>query len=66
MTLKFLSNEDKKQICSWRYAGKFFIYNLPSYNKLNSKNTSLFDSEKDKEYTAFIRMQLYTGAFELE
>lgn len=33
----YLAEDDKKEICSWKYEGDYEIYNLPSYEEMKNK-----------------------------
>ena len=53
MICQFLTDEDKKVICLWKYDGKYSIYNLPSYESLKQSKSGFMNPEKEKNYHVF-------------
>lgn len=54
MTNRLLTENDKKEICSWKYDGEYAIYNLPSYEEIKGSRTGFMNPEKEKNYRAFL------------
>lgn len=48
-----LSDDDKRQICSWKYDGEYAIYNLPSYEEMQLHQTGFMNPKYAKNYYAF-------------
>ena len=53
MIYQYLTDEDKKAICSWKYDGEYSIYNLPSYDSLKETQTGFMNLGKEKNYRVF-------------
>ena len=56
-----LTDEDKRELCSWRYAGEYAVYNLPSYEELLESRSGFMDPEQEAGYLAFLVDGLLTG-----
>jgi RimJ/RimL family protein N-acetyltransferase len=50
---RFLTDEDKKAICSWKYEGDYSIYSLPSYESLKQSQSGFMNPEKENNYSVF-------------
>ena len=48
-----LTQADKRQICAWKYAGEYAIYNLPSYDVMQERQSGFMNPENEKNYFAF-------------
>ena len=48
-----LSEEDKRQICAWKYDGKYDIYNLPSYEEMQARQIGFMNPKTEKNFYAF-------------
>ena len=53
MICRFLTDEDKKAICSWKYDGEYAVYNLPSYETLKQSQSGYMNPEKENNYRVF-------------
>lgn len=49
-----LTDEDKRQICGWRYDGAYAMYNLPSYEDMKAQKIGFMDPKSQQNYFAFI------------
>ena len=50
---QFLTDEDKKAICSWKYDGECSIYNIPSYESIKESQSGFMNPEKENNYRVF-------------
>ena len=48
-----ITEQDKKEICYWRYEGVYSVYNLPSYAELKDSHVAFMHPEKEKNYYVF-------------
>lgn len=48
-----LSEEQAKEIASWKYNGEYSIYNLPTWDKMIKDNYSLCDNVKRERYIGY-------------
>lgn len=48
--LRHLSEKDKKEICGWKYDGKYAMYNLPDYEEMRKEKRGFLNPEKEEEY----------------
>lgn len=53
-TRRFLTEADKREICSWKYEGEYSLYNLPSYEEMYRAKSGFMDSQKERNYQAFL------------
>lgn len=53
MVNRFLTEGDKREICSWQYEGEYAIYNMPSYEVLTELKKGFMDPAREKDYRAF-------------
>lgn len=56
-----LTEDDKRQICSWKYTGEYKIYNLPSYDVMKMQQQGFMDPEHEKNYFAFLDCDVLVG-----
>ncbi len=56
-----LTEDDKRQICGWKYAGKYKIYNLPPYDVIKERRQGFMNPEHEKNYFAFFDDDLLVG-----
>ena len=50
--LRYLSEKDKKEICGWKYDGKYAMYNLSDHEQMRREQCGFFNPEKEEEYCA--------------
>ena len=48
--LRYLSEKDKKEICVWKYDGKYAMYNLSDHEQMRREQCGFFNPEKEEEY----------------
>ena len=53
MICKPLTDEDKKEICQWKYEDEYSIYNLPSYEYLKGSKSGFMNPDKENNYHVF-------------
>ena len=56
-----LMGDDKQQICSWKYAGEYEIYNLPSYDVMKAQHIGFMNPSNEKNYFAFLDKNVLVG-----
>ena len=49
-----LTEEQAKEVSTWKYEGEYKIYNLPKWNDMVKDNYSLCDELKRERFTAYI------------
>ncbi|MCM0648896.1 GNAT family N-acetyltransferase [Clostridium swellfunianum] len=54
LTAEKLSEEQAKEISSWKYTGEYSIYNLPSWEKMIEENYSLTDNVKRDRFVGYM------------
>ena len=58
---RHLIDDDKQQICSWKYAGEYEIYNLPSYDVMKAQHIGFMNPSNEKNYFAFLDKNVLVG-----
>jgi hypothetical protein len=53
VTNRFLTENDKREICSWKYEGEYAIYNLPSYEEMSESEMGFMNPNREKNYHSF-------------
>jgi len=53
-----LTGAEKREICSWKYSGDYAVYNLPSYENMQTKQIGFLNPAREQNYRAF-----YDGDF---
>ncbi|OUN20959.1 GNAT family N-acetyltransferase [Pseudoflavonifractor sp. An85] len=48
-----LTDDDKHQICAWKYKGEYGIYNLPPYEEMKAQQIGFMDPKSEQNYLAF-------------
>lgn len=48
-----LTDDDKRQICAWKYDGEYEIYNLPSYEEMKAQQIGFMNPTSEQNYLAF-------------
>ena len=61
LTYRNLTEQDKQQICQWRYEGRYAVYDIPDYELLKENLAGFADPEKEKDYYAFFDGETLTG-----
>lgn len=56
-----LTEDDKRQLCSWKYAGEYGIYNLPSYGVMKEQHMGFMNPSNEKNYFAFLDEDVLVG-----
>ena len=56
-----LTEDDKQQLCSWKYAGEYGIYNLPSYGVMKEQHMGFMNPSNEKNYFAFLDEDVMVG-----
>jgi len=56
-----LTEDDKKEICEWRYEGEYAIYNLPSFEELRETKRGFCSPDREMNYRAFISGGVLVG-----
>lgn len=65
MTNRYLTEQDKKEICSWKYENEYSIYALPSYEEMKKLQTGFMNPEKENNYRAFLTDDQIVGYINL-
>lgn len=53
LEIRYLCEQDKKEICSWKYDEEYKIYNLPSYEEMKEKALGFTNPKREKNYRGF-------------
>ena len=61
LKFRYLTEEDKRQICAWKYTGEYEIYNLPPYDMMRAQQTGFMNPKNAKNYFAFLDGDLLVG-----
>ena len=48
-----LTGAEKREICSWKYSGDYAVYNLPSYENMQTKQIGFLNPAREQNYRAF-------------
>lgn len=56
-----LTEEDKRQICAWKYEGKYAMYNLPAYEVMKGNQSGFMNPKSEKNYYAFLDENILVG-----
>ena len=50
MEIKYrhLTDDDKQQICAWKYDGDYEMYNLPAYDEMQAKQIGFMNPKSEK------------------
>ena len=56
-----LSEDDKQQICSWKYEGEYEMYNLPPYDEMREQQIGFCNPKSEKNYFAFLDGDVLAG-----
>ena len=65
MTTRYLTENDKKEICSWKYEGGYSIYNLPSFEEMKKLQSGFMNPLREKNYRAFLIDDILIGYINL-
>lgn len=61
LTNHFLTDADKREICSWKYSGDYAIYNLPAYEKMKAQQIGFLNPAREKNFRAFYNADVLVG-----
>lgn len=61
LTYRHLSEKDKQQICAWKYDGDYAIYNLDSYEEMQTQHIGFANPKTEKNYYAFFDNDILVG-----
>ena len=56
-----LTEDDKRQICGWNYAGEYKLYNLPPYDVMKVQQQGFMNPQHEKNYFAFLDGDVLVG-----
>lgn len=61
LNIRYLNEQDKKEICSWKYDGDYEIYNLPSYEEMKEKDLGFMNPRSKKNYRGYFNEEVLVG-----
>jgi len=61
LSYRFLTEEDKRLICGWKYTGAYEVYNLPAYEEMKARRMSFMDPQKERNFLAFLDGNMLVG-----
>lgn len=61
LQMHYLTEQDKREICSWRYEGEYAVYNLPPYEVLKEKQIAFMNPERERDYMAYYHNDTLVG-----
>ena len=61
LTWRTLTEEDKKQICQWKYEGEYEVYNFPSYEEMSERGMGFMNPDKEKNFLGFFERDRLVG-----
>lgn len=53
LSYRNLTDDDKRQICSWKYDDEYEIYNLPAYEEMKAQQVGFMNQKSEQNYLAF-------------
>ena len=56
-----LSEDEKRQICAWKYDGEYDLYNLPSYEEMQVRQIGFMNPQREKNYYGFWDESILVG-----
>ena len=56
-----LSEDEKRQICAWKYGGEYDLYNLPSYEEMQVRQIGFMNPQRGKNYYGFWDESILVG-----
>lgn len=56
-----LTEEEKRELCSWNYEGVYSLYNLPSYEEMKAKQMGFLNPDLEQNYRAYYHKDLLVG-----
>ncbi len=60
-----LTEDEKKQLCSWKYPDEYAIYNLPPYSQLTEKKTGFANPDNQQNFYSFYENDTLVGYINL-
>ena len=61
LEVHYLSEQDKMEICSWKYDKEYEIYNLPYYEEMKEKEQGFMNSKSEKNYRGYFDNEVLVG-----
>lgn len=61
LTYRTMTDDDKRQICEWKYDGEYKIYNLPSYEEMKAQQIGFMNPKSEQNYIAFADEETLVG-----
>ena len=61
MIYRHLSEDDKREICSWKYEGEYAIYNLPPYEEMKKAGSGFLNPQNEKNFYGFFEGDTLVG-----
>lgn len=65
MNVRYLTEKDKEEICSWKYDDDYSIYNLPPFKEMKKLQKGFFNPLSEKNYRAFLFDKILVGYINL-
>ena len=62
---QILTDEEKREICTWKYPDEYSIYNSTPYDELKQKNSSFMNEANQQNFYAFYDSDIFVGYINL-
>lgn len=61
LTTRIMTDDDKREVCSWKYSGEYEIYNMPSYDEMIEKEFAFLNPKRQNNYNAYFDKETCVG-----
>ena len=61
LTYHTITEEEAKEVCSWKYPGEYACYNMPSYEELKARNSMFGNPLRVKNFRSYYDGTLFVG-----
>ena len=61
LAYRHLSENDKRDICAWKYDGEYDIYDLPPYHEMQEKQIGFMNPKAERNFYGFWDGDLLVG-----
>ena len=61
LTYHIITEEEAREVCSWKYPGEYSCYDLPSYEELKARNSMFGNPLRVKNFRSYYDGELFVG-----
>lgn len=61
LTTRIMTDDDKREVCNWKYSGEYEIYNMPTYDEMVEKEFAFLNPKRQNNYNTYFDKETCVG-----